>query len=174
MSSQQNTLYPALRQLAEAVLASYQPAPCEGCQDQPTRPYVLAYGKKTSSQSTTVGNTTTTVTQYENLTARAVSLCPACLEAHRQVMLRKALIRLGVTAVVILVCVALIIFGGEDGQVIGAGVGTVGAIIILAFFVQWRTLRTDDTKVGQDKALRLHMDALKAAGFDTFWTDEVA
>ena len=155
-------------------MAAYQPAPCEACQGQPTTPYVLAYGKKMSSTSTTSGNTTTTVTTYEDLTARAISLCPTCLEAHRQVMLRKALIRLAVAIAITLVCVVILILGDEDAGVFGAGMGTVSALITLFFFIQWNTVRTDLVHVGQDKALRLHMDALKAAGYDTFWTDEVA
>ena len=52
MSSEQNTLQPALRQLAEAVLANYQPAPCEACQDQPTARCHRLRQKMNSSSTT--------------------------------------------------------------------------------------------------------------------------
>jgi hypothetical protein len=173
MSANQNTLYPALQELKSAALANYQPAPCEVCHVQPTRPYVIAFAKETGSSSSTSGNTTTTVKTYSNLAARAVSLCPACLEAHRQVMLRRALTGLIIGIAIALIGVGLVIVGEESAQVIGAGVGTVAAIIALIFFAQWKVTRTNDERVGKDKALRLHRDALKAQGYDSFWTDEL-
>ena len=174
MSSEQNTLYPALRQIAAAVLENYQPAPCEVCQGQPTTPYVLAYGKQTSRESSTVGNTTTTVTKYENLTARAVSLCEPCVKAHQQVMIKRSLLWLAVAILITLVFVAVLIFGGEDGQITGIIGAMLSGMVAIYFVSQWHINRTQLDRVGRNKALRLHMDALKAQGYDAFWTDEVA
>ncbi len=174
MSANQNTLYPALQELKAAVLANYQPAPCEVCQGQPTQPYVIAFAKETGSSSSTSGNTTTTVKTYGNLAARAVSLCPACIEAHRKVWQRKLITSLVITIVFVVACVIAIIVGGENIQIIGAGVGTVGAIIALIFGVQLHQVRTDDAKVGRNKAMRLHEKDLKEQGYDSFWVDEMA
>jgi len=174
MSSEQNTLQPALRQLAEVVLANYQPAPCEGCQDQPARPFVIAFGRKTNSSSTTSGNTTTTVTTYDNLTARAVSLCPTCLEAYRTTWLGKLRNWLVGAIAFSLICLALVIFGDETAQTFGGGFGVIGVISSLILYVQLRAIRTDDNKVGQRLALSLHQGALQVQGYDAFWTDEVA
>ncbi len=174
MSANQNTLYPALYELKSAALANYQPAPCEVCQGQPAKPYVIAFAKETGSTSSSTGATTTTIKTYSNLAVRAVSLCPTCIQAHRKVWQRKLLTSLAITIVFVVACIVAVIAGGEKLQIIGAGVGTVCAIIALIFGVQLHQVRTDDDKVGRNKALRLHEKALKEQGYDSFWTEELA
>ena len=170
----ENTLYPALQQIAATALDAAGNAPCAVCNDENTNPYVFAYGKKVSEESkvTTQGNTTTTVTttRYNALHARVVHLCTGCVDAHRRTMAVPLWITVIALALISLALIITVITMPGD-QAALAILATLSPFVTLFFSIKLFLTLTEPDRAGRDKALRLYIKALKSEGYDSFWKD---
>lgn len=175
MSADRNTLYPALGQAITNALEAAGDAPCEVCGAQPARPYAFAWARIIPGQAPPLG-ATEVITYYDSLGAHAVHLCDACVETHRKMLARQAwkatitysLIILPITVIGTLILVPELVY---------LTLALMAAVIIFAHLFgarqQFWYLLGNVVRVGQDKALSLHIAALRDGGMDIFWPERL-
>lgn len=146
------------------------PAACEGCKNGTGQVYVFHFARKTGQTTSGAGDTQIITTSYADISARAVSLCDACVAQYQQAKRKEWGLKMlaGVIPVIIGI-IGVVLTSGSTQTIIGvptlmAGMWALGCLFML---YEFSTLQ----KTGPKLALSLHQNALEREGFDTFWSN---
>jgi len=143
---------------------------CENCGNEDGDPYTFLYGTVSS-----VGAGTGTIrTTSEIKGRRTVDLGERCVTEFRAFKIRRAVIGLVVSSLLLLTGVGLFILGPSDGpRIVGGMGGAAAAIATMVFGNKYGLERRSTMQThGEEVGIELHRKELKKQGHDGMWTQQ--
>ncbi len=144
---------------------------CEECHDHDGKAYIFHFARESGqSRSLSYGGGETVTTSYADISAKAVTLCDACVARYREAKRKEWTWRL-IAGLPFLAAgiIAVLLTSGSTQTMVGVPTILVGIWVLVSLIM--RSEFNNPEKAGRHLALSLHQDELKAQGFNAFWPD---